>query len=130
MGLFVFAVLLVASFVTFAALSLAQAPKAQIVRLPPAAFRELPTNLVKEIQRRECSIQQETYSKKRSNVIKGEFAKPGQTDWAPYSARSRAIPLFSSFGMDRRRIPPPSRQQKIASILKASRSISSGIQGE
>ena len=45
---------------------------------PPAAFREFPINLIKELQRRDCTIPQETYSKKRSNVIKGAFAKPGQ----------------------------------------------------
>ena len=47
----------------------------------PAAFPELPANLVQELQRRQCTIPQETFSKKRNNVIKGEFARPGQTDW-------------------------------------------------
>src|SRR5207244_6056939 len=55
---------------------------AHIIRLSPSVFPELPANLVQELQRRQCTIPQETYSKKRSNVIKGEFAKPGQTDWA------------------------------------------------
>src|SRR5437867_10612883 len=65
-----------------------------IVRLPPAAFPELPANLVQELQRRGCTVPQEAFSKlvssdakKRNskepnNVIKGEFARPGQTDWA------------------------------------------------
>src|SRR5437773_8891389 len=61
---------------------LIQSPEAQITRLSPAAFPELPANLVQELQRRGCTIPQETFSKKRNNVIKGEFAKPGQTDWA------------------------------------------------
>jgi hypothetical protein len=78
----VFNVLAVVSSATFASLLFAQAPQARIVRLSPAVFRDLPANLVKELQRRECTIPQETYSKKRNNVIKGEFAKPGQTDWA------------------------------------------------
>jgi hypothetical protein len=82
MRLFVFTVLLVTSFATFGTLSSAQAPPARIVRLPPAVFRELPINLIKELERRGCTIPQETYSKKRNNVIKGAFAKPGQTDWA------------------------------------------------
>ena len=48
-------------------MSLAPSPETQVVRLSPAAFPEL--------QRRQCTIPQETYSKKRNNVIKGEFAK-------------------------------------------------------
>ena len=63
-------------------LVLIQSPEAQITRLSPAAFPELPANLVQELQRRGCTVPQETYSKWRNNVIKGEFAKPGQADWA------------------------------------------------
>ena len=59
-----------------------ESPEAQIVRLSPTEFPELPANLVQELQRRQCTIPQETFSKTRNNVIKGEFAKPGQMDWA------------------------------------------------
>jgi hypothetical protein len=52
-----------------------------IVRLPPSAFPELPANLAAELQRRSCSIPQ-AFPEKRHNVIRGQFAKPGQTDWA------------------------------------------------
>lgn len=54
----------------------------RIVPLPPAAFPELPGNVVRELQRRGCSIPQTAYTKKPHNVISGEFAKSGQTDWA------------------------------------------------
>jgi hypothetical protein len=60
----------------------AQSPTTPIVRFSPAAFPELPMNLSLELQRRGCTIPQATYSKARNNVIKGEFAKRGQTDWA------------------------------------------------
>ncbi len=53
-----------------------------VLRLPPAAFRELPANIVNELQRRRCTIPQEAEARKPNNVIRGEFAKPGQTDWA------------------------------------------------
>src|SRR5205823_13273677 len=66
----------------FLAISPAQSPATQIVRLSPSAFAEVPANLVQELQRRGCTIPQETFSKKRNNVIKGEFGKPGQMDWA------------------------------------------------
>src|SRR5213593_4304496 len=62
---------------------LMQSPETQVLRLSPAAFPELPANLVQELQRRQCTIPQEAASpKKPNNVIKGEFARPGQTDWA------------------------------------------------
>lgn len=54
----------------------------RIVRLPPAAFPQIPRNIVRELQRRGCSVRQETFSNKPNNVIRGEFAKTGQTDWA------------------------------------------------
>ena len=40
----------------------------RMVRLPPSAFPELPRNVVKELQRRGCSIPQEAFSKKLNNV--------------------------------------------------------------
>ncbi len=52
-----------------------------IVRIPPKAFSELPPDLVQELDRRGCTIPQ-VGSRRRGNVIKGEFARPGQTDWA------------------------------------------------
>jgi hypothetical protein len=54
----------------------------QIVRLPPADFKELPRNLIQELERRKCTIPQEAESKPRHNVIRGEFEKPGQIGWA------------------------------------------------
>lgn len=56
--------------------------KYPILRLPPTAFPELPKNLVAELKRRGCTIPQVAGFNKRQNVIRGEFAKPGQTDWA------------------------------------------------
>jgi hypothetical protein len=54
----------------------------RIVWLPPTAFPELPRTVIHELQRRGCTIPQTAYSKKPHNVIRGEFAKPGQHDWA------------------------------------------------
>jgi hypothetical protein len=47
-----------------------QSLETRIVRLRPAAFPELPANLVQELQRRQCTIPQETFSKRRNNIIK------------------------------------------------------------
>jgi hypothetical protein len=54
----------------------------QVVRLNPTAFPELPKNLVASLQRRGCTIPQVPMIDGRHNVIKGEFSKPGRTDWA------------------------------------------------
>ena len=55
----------------------------QIVRLPPSAFPDLPAAVARGLRKRNCTIPQESFAaKKRSNVIRGEFARRGQTDWA------------------------------------------------
>lgn len=59
-----------------------QAAERQIVRLPPTAFPTLPTAVVRELQHRGCGVPQESFSKPPNNVISGQFAKRGQTDWA------------------------------------------------
>jgi hypothetical protein len=49
--------------------------------LPPSASPKLPSAVVDELERRACQIPQ-IQRHKRSNVIQGEFIKPGQADWA------------------------------------------------
>jgi hypothetical protein len=53
-----------------------------MVRASPTLFPELPANVVRELQRRGCTILQDANMEKPNNVIKGEFAASGQTDWA------------------------------------------------
>jgi hypothetical protein len=67
----------------------------RIVRLSPAAFPELPRNVVRELQSRGCTVPQSAYTKRPHNVIKGEFAKPGQTDWAVLCSVNQTPWLFS-----------------------------------
>jgi hypothetical protein len=82
--------LLVLSFATVAGSAIAQVTPQkqfetadlQVVRLSPTAFPELPQNILADLQRRGCTIPQVPMIDGRQNVIKGEFAKPGQTDWA------------------------------------------------
>lgn len=52
-----------------------------VPRLQPSEFPELPNNLLMELERRGCTIPQ-PYTNRKANVIRGEFAKRGQTDWA------------------------------------------------
>jgi hypothetical protein len=54
----------------------------KIVRLQPSTFSQLPRNVVRELHRRGCTIPQTPFTQGPHNVIRGEVAKPGQTDWA------------------------------------------------
>lgn len=66
----------------------------RIVRLSPASFPQLPANLVSDLQRRGCTIPQEAFTKHPHNVIKGQFARPGQTDWAVLCSRKGASSIL------------------------------------
>ena len=52
-----------------------------ITRMPPSAFPSLPTSIQREIAKRGCRIPQ-AFGPHGANVIRGHFAKQGQTDWA------------------------------------------------
>ncbi len=60
----------------------ASACLAQITRLPPSAFPELPAPISAELARRSCTIPQVPGIAGPHNVIHGSFAAPGRTDWA------------------------------------------------
>jgi hypothetical protein len=58
---------------------------ANIRYLAPAAFPELPSPVVRELDNRKCLVPQYPKTWKatdRINVVRGEFAKAGQKDWA------------------------------------------------
>jgi len=54
----------------------------QVTRLEPSAFPELPGNIRQELERRGCTIPRVWEDRKPHNVIRGEFTRKGQTDWA------------------------------------------------
>ena len=58
------------------------------LRLPPAAFSQLPKNIVQYLRVRGCTIPQTYLSSEPHNVISGEFARRGQTDWAALCSRN------------------------------------------
>jgi hypothetical protein len=66
----------------------------QIVRLPPTVFPELPHTLIRELQRRDCTIPQVAGFNKRQNVIQGGFRKPGEIDWAVLCAKAGFVELY------------------------------------
>ena len=54
----------------------------QAIRLKPSEFKELPEEIIHELEKRKCTIPQTWHSKTPHNVISGEFSKKGQKDWA------------------------------------------------
>ena len=54
----------------------------EVVRLAPSTFKQLPRELIQELERRRCTVPQVWGSRLPSNVIRGEFLKRGQSDWA------------------------------------------------
>lgn len=52
------------------------------VYLSPSAFNQFPQKVALDLERRGCRIPQQAYTNQKTNVIRGEFASPGQTDWA------------------------------------------------
>ena len=69
----------------------------RIVRLSPTAFPELPRAVASELDHRGCTVPQTPHTKRRQNVISGEFARPGQTDWAVLCSVNRTSWLGTLF---------------------------------
>ena len=68
------------------------------LRLKPSAFSQLPKKIISYLQARGCTVPQIFGENKSHNVIRGEFAKSGQLDWAVLCSRNRvsAILVFWS----------------------------------
>jgi hypothetical protein len=54
----------------------------EVVRFAPSSFMQLPKELIQELERRRCTVPQVWGSRQPGNVIRGEFLKKGQSDWA------------------------------------------------
>src|SRR5437867_7834764 len=54
----------------------------EVVRLAPSSFKQLPKDLIQELERRRCTVPQVWGSRQPGNVIRGEFLRKGQSDWA------------------------------------------------
>ena len=68
-----------------------QAPaqsEAQVLRLRPSAFKKVPAQVLRKLEAQGCTIPQDTFSAtERTNLIHGEFARRGQSDWAALCSR-------------------------------------------
>jgi len=73
--------------------SWASAEKA-IVRLAPSAFPDLPAPLKSHLTQIGCTIPQSFADEQPHNVIKGQFRRRGQTDWAVLCHRGDTTSLL------------------------------------
>lgn len=66
----------------------------KVVRLKPSAFSQLPENIVSYLEARGCTVPQIFGETKPHNVIRGEFAKSGQFDWAVLCSQNRVSAIL------------------------------------
>lgn len=67
----------------------------------PREFPELPVQVRDDLQKMGCQIPQNTASNQPNNVVRGAFAKAGQTDWAALCAhggRMRVVVIWGGRG--------------------------------
>jgi hypothetical protein len=65
--------------------------------MAPAAFPELPSSVVRELENRKCLVPQYPKTWKAPdhiNVVRGEFAKTGQKDWAVVCSTPTEVSLL------------------------------------
>ena len=67
------------------------------VRVEPSRFDQLPTEIIRYLVDRGCTIPQSPFYKGLQNVVAGEFRRRGQQDWAvlcSVDATSRILVFF------------------------------------
>jgi hypothetical protein len=64
------------------------------VRLSPTAFSQLPKTIMRHLRARGCTVPQAFSSTSPHNVIRGQFAKRGQFDWAVLCSRNRVSSIL------------------------------------
>ena len=64
------------------------------LRLKPAAFSQLPKNIVLSLQQKNCTVPQTFGNATPHNVIRGQFTRRGQFDWAILCSRNRVSSIL------------------------------------
>jgi hypothetical protein len=72
----------------------------QIRTLPPSTFKELPISFVERLNAKGCAIPQEAFLTPTTpnNVIQGEYANNGQTDWAALCSKAGKSSILVFWG--------------------------------
>jgi len=79
---FVFTLLFILSSLYVQAQDKFDLAERKIVRLAPNKFTELPKNIITALETRGCTVPQTYFHIQPGNVIRGEFEKKDQKDWA------------------------------------------------
>ena len=64
------------------------------LRLKPSAFSQLPKNIALFLEKRGCTVPQSFGNSTPHNVIRGQFARSGQFDWAVLCSRNRVSSIL------------------------------------
>ena len=64
------------------------------LRLKPTAFSQLPKNIVLSLQQRNCTVPQTFSNATPHNVIRGQFTRRGQFDWAILCSRNHVSSIL------------------------------------
>ena len=79
-------------------------------RLPPTAFPQLPREIAQDLQTRGCTVPQLWSGEAPHNVIRGEFARKGQTDWAVLCSKDRVSAILVFWGGSVKRVSEVARE--------------------
>ena len=66
----------------------------QAIRLEPSNFKNLPQEIINNLEKRRCAIPQTWHIKTPHNVISGEYSKKGQKDWAVLCSINRVSSIL------------------------------------
>lgn len=69
-----------------------------VQRLPLQAFADLPTLALHVFEEHGCAVPQVWYDDEPHNIISGEFAAPGQQDWAALCSRNGQSRIVVAWG--------------------------------
>ena len=64
------------------------------LRLKPSAFSRLPKTIVSFLEKRNCTVPQTFNDPTPHNVVRGQFARRGQFDWAILCSRNRVSSIL------------------------------------
>lgn len=67
-------------------------------RLSPEVFKELPSNVKRDLSKRGCLVPQCCFNKTPHNVVNGSFVRKGQTDWAVLCSSGRVSSILIYVG--------------------------------
>ena len=66
--------------------------------LSPRQFRNVPSSIAAQLDSMQCLVPQPQGTKTPTNIVSGQFARKGQTDWAALCLKGRYVPIVFVWG--------------------------------